>query len=106
MDSISEQKIQDAIDPLIASRTSILIAHRLSTILAADEILVLKDGVIVERGQHADLVRQGGIYTELYNTQFGKADELDPGRDEEGRIAGWNANYSEGQNFTPEEDGN
>ena len=70
LDSISEKKIQDAIDPLITSRTSILIAHRLSTILAADEILVVKDGQIVERGQHADLVKAGGVYTELYETQF------------------------------------
>ena len=50
LDSISERKIQDAIDPLVSSRTSILIAHRLSTILAADEILVIKDGEIAERG--------------------------------------------------------
>lgn len=70
LDSISEKKIQDAIDPLIEERTSILIAHRLSTILAADEILVLKDGKIAERGQHKDLVKSGGIYTELYETQF------------------------------------
>ncbi len=75
LDSISESKIQEAIDPIIHSRTSILIAHRLSTILAADEILVIKDGVIVERGVHADLVKAGGIYTELYETQFGKAIE-------------------------------
>ena len=73
LDSISEQKIQEAIDPLIESRTSILIAHRLSTILAADEILVVKDGEIVERGSHADLVRAGGVYTDLYETQFRKA---------------------------------
>ena len=77
LDSISEAKIQEAIDPLIESRTSILIAHRLSTILAADEILVVKDGVIAERGQHADLVKAGGVYTELYNTQFGKALETE-----------------------------
>ncbi len=70
LDSISESAIQEAIDPLIASRTSILIAHRLSTILAADEILVVKDGHIVERGQHKDLVKAGGVYTELYETQF------------------------------------
>ena len=70
LDSISEKAIQDAIDPLIDSRTSILIAHRLSTILAADEILVVKDGTIVERGTHKDLVNAGGVYTELYNTQF------------------------------------
>ena len=65
LDSISENKIQEAIDPLIASRTSILIAHRLSTILAADEILVVKDGEIVERGEHEVLVEKGGVYTEL-----------------------------------------
>ncbi len=75
LDSISEQKIQDAIEPLIASRTSILIAHRLSTILAADEILVIKDGVIAERGTHTDLVGRGGVYTQLYETQFNKAAE-------------------------------
>ncbi len=73
LDSISESKIQEAIDPLIDSRTSILIAHRLSTILAADEILVVKDGQIVERGQHRDLVKAGGVYTELYETQFSRA---------------------------------
>lgn len=73
LDSISEKAIQDAIDPLIQERTSILIAHRLSTILAADEILVLKEGRIVERGQHKDLVGLGGVYTELYETQFSKA---------------------------------
>lgn len=73
LDSISESKIQEAIDPIIKSKTSILIAHRLSTILAADEILVVKDGVIAERGVHQELVDDGGIYTELYETQFGKA---------------------------------
>ena len=70
LDSISESKIQAAIDPLVESRTSILIAHRLSTILSADEILVLKDGQIVEHGRHEDLVNRGGVYTELYETQF------------------------------------
>lgn len=70
LDSISESKIQEAIDPLIESRTSILIAHRLSTILAADEILVIKDGQIAERGTHKKLVKAGGVYTELYETQF------------------------------------
>ena len=77
LDSISESKIQEAIDPIIESRTSILIAHRLSTILAADEILVVKDGEIVERGVHADLVKAGGTYTELYETQFRKALEAE-----------------------------
>ena len=73
LDSISEAKIQEAIDPLIEARTSILIAHRLSTILHADEILVVKDGEIVERGTHEDLVKKGGVYTELYETQFRQA---------------------------------
>ena len=73
LDSISEQKIQDAIEPLIASRTSILIAHRLSTILAADEILVINDGVIAERGTHNQLITLGGVYSQLYETQFCKA---------------------------------
>lgn len=70
LDSISEKKIQDAINPIIDSRTSILIAHRLSTILVADEILVIKDGIIAERGVHSELVKTGGIYSELYETQF------------------------------------
>ncbi len=73
LDSISESRIQEAIEPIIKERTSILIAHRLSTIMAADEILVVKDGAIVERGVHADLVKAGGVYTELYETQFKKA---------------------------------
>ena len=73
LDSISEAAIQAAINPLIEERTSILIAHRLSTILAADEILVIRDGEIVERGAHKDLVHAGGTYQELYETQFSKA---------------------------------
>ena len=81
LDSISENKIQEAVDPLIASRTSILIAHRLSTILAADEILVVKDGEIVERGEHEVLVEKGGVYTELYETQFKKALEVEGNRE-------------------------
>lgn len=77
LDSISEKKIQDAINPIIDSRTSILIAHRLSTILAADEILVIRDGKIAERGVHADLVNAGGTYAELYETQFYRPEEED-----------------------------
>ncbi|MEA5014208.1 MAG: ABC transporter ATP-binding protein [Candidatus Limiplasma sp.] len=73
LDSISEDLIQDAIQPLIQSRTSILIAHRLSTVMAADEILVLQKGEIVERGKHGELVAQNGVYTELYETQFRRA---------------------------------
>ena len=77
LDSISEKKIQEAIEPIIQERTSILIAHRLSTILAADEILVVKDGRIVERGSHNELVHAGGVYTELYETQFSRAMEAE-----------------------------
>jgi len=73
LDLISEKKIQDAIDPIIKSKTSILIAHRLSTILAADEILVVKDGMIAERGTHKELLNKEGVYRELYETQFSKA---------------------------------
>lgn len=78
LDSISEQKIQDAIEPLIASRTSILIAHRLSTILAADEILVISNGIIAERGTHSELIAQGGVYAQLYETQFCRAADREP----------------------------
>ena len=83
LDSISESKIQEAIEPIIKERTSILIAHRLSTVLAADEILVVKDGEVVERGHHKELVKAGGVYTELYTTQFNRADTLE---DEENRL--------------------
>ncbi|MGX8680538.1 MAG: ABC transporter ATP-binding protein [bacterium] len=70
LDSLSEDKIQKAIEPIIESKTSILIAHRLSTILSADEILVIKDGHIVERGTHQSLLKLHGVYKELYDTQY------------------------------------
>ena len=70
LDSISENAIQEALETLMKGRTSIVIAHRLSTILAADEILVLSNGVIQERGTHDTLLEQGGVYKELYETQF------------------------------------
>ena len=70
LDSISENSIQDALEVLMQNRTSIVIAHRLSTILKADSILVVKDGVIKEQGAHDDLIAAGGIYRELYETQF------------------------------------
>ena len=96
LDSISERKIQDAIDPLISSRTSILIAHRLSTILAADEILVVKDGEIAERGKHKDLVKAGGVYTELYETQFKGAVEPAEEEPEPEEPIGWDGGGSYG----------
>jgi len=70
LDSISEHAIQEAIEPILAKSTSLIIAHRLSTILSADEILVLEKGRIVERGDHETLVKKGGIYTNLYETQM------------------------------------
>ncbi len=70
LDSISENAIQDALEPLMNGRTSIVIAHRLSTILKADCILVVKDGVIAESGDHDSLLKKGGVYKELYETQF------------------------------------
>ena len=73
LDSISENLIQDAMEPLLAGRTSIVIAHRLSTIMAADEILVVKAGSIRERGTHTELLTLNGIYRELYETQFRRA---------------------------------
>jgi ATP-binding cassette subfamily B protein len=72
LDSESEALIQDALKRVMAGRTSIVIAHRLSTILAADLILVMDRGVIVERGTHADLLALSGLYTQLYETQFNR----------------------------------
>ena len=73
LDSIAENAIQSAISSLIKERTSIIIAHRLSTILSADEILVIKDGRIIERGKHEELLIKNNVYTELYQTQFKEA---------------------------------
>ncbi len=70
LDSTSEALIQSALEPLMKGRTSIVIAHRLSTILAADKILVLDKGHLVEQGSHEDLLAQGGLYAELYRIQF------------------------------------
>lgn len=70
LDSQSEALIQDALEKIMAHRTSIVIAHRLSTILAADQILVMDRGQIVERGKHAELLASNGLYAQLYETQF------------------------------------
>jgi ATP-binding cassette, subfamily B, bacterial len=74
LDSESEALIQDALGKVMAQRTSIVIAHRLSTILAADLILVLDRGRIVEQGDHAALLALGGLYANLYQTQYRKGD--------------------------------
>ena len=86
LDSISEQAIQDALEKLMVGRTSIVIAHRLSTILKADKILVVKGGVIAEQGTHEELLAAGGVYHELYETQFRTAIESE--RAGSGRKAG------------------
>lgn len=70
LDSISEQLIQEAMDNLMKSRTTILIAHRLSTIQTADEILVLADGQIYEQGTHNELISKNGLYHKLWETQY------------------------------------
>ena len=70
VDTRTEILIQNAMDKLTQGRTSFIIAHRLSTIKNADLILVMKDGNIVEKGNHEQLMQQGGFYAELYNSQF------------------------------------
>jgi ATP-binding cassette subfamily B protein len=70
LDSQSEALIQAALERVMQNRTSLVIAHRLSTILAADVILVMDNGQLVEQGTHAELLAQGGLYADLYNTQF------------------------------------
>ena len=70
VDTRTEEEIQRAMDKLMAGRTSFIIAHRLSTIKNADLILVMKDGDIIESGNHSELMEKGGFYAELYNSQF------------------------------------
>ena len=70
LDTASEREVQKALDALMGSRTTIAIAHRLSTIVNADVINVIDGGQLVESGSHRDLLREGGLYAELYNEQF------------------------------------
>jgi ATP-binding cassette subfamily B protein len=72
LDSESEVAVQRALKTALAGRTSIVIAHRLSTIREADQILVIDDGRVVERGHHEELLDSGGLYSELYRTQFAR----------------------------------
>ena len=69
LDTESEKLVQDALNNLMKNRTSLIIAHRLSTIQHADEIIVMQDGKIMERGTHEDLINQKGIYTKLTEMQ-------------------------------------
>lgn len=83
LDSISEFAIQNALETIMKNRTSIVIAHRLSTVLAADHILVMKNGVVVEQGSHKELLECKGVYTELYETQFQRVLERDAQRQDQ-----------------------
>ena len=69
LDTESEKLVQEALNNLMKNRTSLIIAHRLSTIMHADEIVVVQDGRIVERGRHEDLIRQSGLYRKLNEIQ-------------------------------------
>jgi ATP-binding cassette subfamily B protein len=77
LDTHSERQIQAALEPLTSGRTTIAIAHRLSTVLRADQILVVHDGRIVERGTHGELYRRGGLYAKLVDEQFARGDGED-----------------------------
>ena len=77
LDSESEKAVQRALDTALVGRTSIVIAHRLSTIRRADQILVMVDGRVAERGDHEQLMAAEGVYAELYRTQFERPDEGD-----------------------------
>ena len=70
VDTVTESRIQNAMEAIVAGRTSFVIAHRLKTILNADQIIVLKDGEVIEQGNHHELLKLGGFYSELYHNQF------------------------------------
>ena len=70
VDTVTESKIQQAMEAVVIGRTSFVIAHRLKTILNADQIIVLKDGEVIEQGNHHQLLKLGGFYSELYHNQF------------------------------------
>jgi ATP-binding cassette subfamily B protein len=73
VDTRTERLISEAVDKLMEGRTGFVIAHRLSTIRNADMILVLKDGDIIEKGTHEELMAKGGFYSDLYMSQFDNA---------------------------------
>jgi ATP-binding cassette subfamily B protein len=86
LDSESELAVQRALDNALAGRTALVIAHRLSTVRAADLIVVLEGGRVVEQGRHGELLARGGLYADLYTTQFAaestEASTDEPAQDE------------------------
>jgi ATP-binding cassette, subfamily B, bacterial len=77
LDSESEAAVQKALKTALSGRTALVIAHRLATIREADRILVVSEGHIAEEGTHTELLARGGLYTELYRTQFAQQDDAD-----------------------------
>jgi len=73
LDSESERQVQDALERLMAGRTTLVIAHRLSTIEHADRIVVLEHGKVIENGSHEELIKQDGLYANLHRIQFSNA---------------------------------
>lgn len=86
LDAASEKLVFEALDRLMQGKTSIVIAHRLSTVRRADVIFVIKQGAIVESGSHAELLRLGGLYAELYNIQFEPSEKAGPQPDHTGTV--------------------
>lgn len=78
LDTQTERNIQAALNRVCNNRTTIIIAHRLSTIIGADEILVLKDGEIIERGKHEELISYGGVYRDMWHAQLQNDQEVQP----------------------------
>jgi len=76
IDSYTELQIQKALAVLLKGRTGLVIAHRLATIRGADRILVLQNGVLIEEGNHDQLMRQGGLYAKLYNMNYASFDDI------------------------------
>ena len=76
IDTRTERIVQDGMDKLMRGRTTFVIAHRLSTIRDADLILVMKDGDIIEQGNHEELLARGGFYADMYNSQFESTTEI------------------------------
>jgi ATP-binding cassette subfamily B protein len=76
IDSYTERQIQKALAVLLKGRTGLVIAHRLATIREADRIIVLQNGVLIEQGNHDELMAQGGLYAKLYNMNYASFDDI------------------------------